>query len=98
GLGSMITGIGKVVGSVGLGALLTVGNKAFGAVSNNLDGAIKRIDTLANSTRAFENMGFSADNTAKAMKNISKAIEGLPTALDDSVSNVQLLAASTGDL
>lgn len=98
GLGSMVTGIGKVVGSVGLGALLTIGNKAFNAVSNNLDGAIKRIDTLANSTRAFENMGFSADHTAKAMKNISKAIDGLPTALNDSVSNVQLLAASTGDL
>lgn len=98
GLGSMVTGIGKVVGKIGLGALLTVGNKAFGAVSNNIDGAIKRIDTLANSTRAFENMGFSADNTAKAMKNISKAIDGLPTALNDSVSNVQLLAASTGDL
>lgn len=98
GLGSMVTGIGKVVGKVGLGALLTVGNKAFNAVSNNIDGAIKRIDTLANSTRAFENMGFSADHTAKAMKNISKAIDGLPTALNDSVSNVQLLAASTGDL
>lgn len=98
GLGHMLTGIGKVVGSVGFGALLTVGNKAVSAVTNNLDGAIKRIDTLANSTRAFENMGFSADNTAKAMANISKAIEGLPTALDDSVSNVQLLAASTGDL
>ena len=98
GLGRMVAGIGKVVGSVGFGALLTVGNKAFNAVSNNLDGAIKRIDTLANSTRAFENMGFSADNTAKAMKNISKAIDGLPTALNESVSNVQLLAASTGDL
>lgn len=98
GLGSMLGGIGKVVGKVGLGALLTIGNKAFNAVSSNVDSAIKRIDTLANSTRAFENMGFSADNTAKAMKNISKAIEGLPTALDDSVSNVQLLAASTGDL
>lgn len=98
GLGNMVAGIGKVVGSVGFGALLTIGNKAIGAVSNNLDGAIKRIDTLANSTRAFENMGFSADHTAKAMKNISKAIDGLPTALNDSVSNVQLLAASTGDL
>lgn len=98
GLGNMVVGIGKVVGKVGLGALLTIGNKAIGAVSNNLDGAIKRIDTLANSTRAFENMGFSADHTAKAMKNISKAIDGLPTALNDSVSNVQLLAASTGDL
>lgn len=98
GLGTMLGGIGKVVGKVGLGALLTVGNKAFNAVSSNVDSAIKRIDTLANSSRAFQNMGFSADNTAKAMKNISKAIEGLPTALDDSVSNVQLLAASTGDL
>ena len=98
GLGHMVTGIGTVVGSVGFGALLTIGNKAIGAVSNNLDGAIKRIDTLANSSRAFENMGFSADNTAKAMQNISKAIDGLPTALNDSVSNVQLLAASTGDL
>lgn len=98
GLGHMVAGIGKVVGSVGFGALLTIGNKAIGAVSNNLDGAIKRIDTLANSSRAFENMGFSADHTAKAMQNISKAIDGLPTALNDSVSNVQLLAASTGDL
>lgn len=98
GLGTMLGGIGKVVGKVGLGALLTIGNKAFNAVSNNVDSAIKRIDTLANSSRAFQNMGFDANKTAKAMKNISKAIEGLPTALDDSVSNVQLLAASTGDL
>jgi tape measure domain-containing protein len=98
GLGAMLGGIGKVVGKVGLGALLTIGNKAFNAVSSNVDSAIKRIDTLANSSRAFQNMGFSAENAAKAMKNISKAIEGLPTALDDSVSNVQLLAASTGDL
>lgn len=98
GLGTMLGGIGKVVGKVGLGALLTIGNKAFNAVSSNVDSAIKRIDTLANSSRAFQNMGFDADKTAKAMKNISKAIEGLPTALDDSVSNVQLLAASTGDL
>lgn len=98
GIGTMLGGIGKVVGKVGLGALLTVGNKAFNAVSSNIDSAIKRIDTLNNSTKAFENMGFSAENTAKAMGNISKAIEGLPTPLQDSVSNVQLLAASTGDL
>lgn len=98
GLGSMVSSIGTVVGKVGLGALLTIGNKAFNAVSSNVDSAIKRIDTLANSSRSFQNMGFDAEKTARAMKNISKAIEGLPTALDDSVSNVQLLAASTGDL
>lgn len=98
GLGNMLAGIGKVVGKVGLGALLTVGNKAFNAMSSNLDSAIKRMDTLRTASRTFENMGFSADETAKAMDNVSKSIEGLPTALDDSVKNVQLLVASTGDL
>lgn len=93
-----LSGIKTLVGSVGFGAMATVGNKAIGAISSNLDSAISRIDTLANSTRAFENMGFSAKATSKAMDGISKAIEGLPTALNDSVSNVQLLAASTGDL
>lgn len=98
GMGTLLGGIGKVVGGVGFGALLTVGNKAFNGISSSIDGAISRIDTLANSTRAFQNMGFGEKQTAKAMENISKAIEGLPTALNDSVSNVQLLAASTGDL
>lgn len=98
GMGSMLGGIGKLVGSVGFGALLTVGNKAFNAVSSNVDSAISRIDTLNNSTRAFMNMGFEENQTENAMKNISKAIQGLPTPLQDAVSNVQLLAASTGDL
>lgn len=98
GVSTLLSGIGKVVGGVGFGALLTIGNKAFNGVSSSIDGAISRIDTLANSTRAFQNMGFGEKQTATAMENISKAIEGLPTALNDSVSNVQLLAASTGDL
>lgn len=98
GVGSMLGGIGKLVGSVGFGALLTVGNKAFNAVSSNVDSAIKRIDTLNNSTRSFMNMGFEENQTEEAMKNISKAINGLPTPLQDAVGNVQLLAASTGNL
>ena len=98
GVGSILGGIGKLVGHVGFGALLTVGNKAFNAVTSNIDSAISRIDILNNSTRAFTNMGFKETQTEKAIKNISKAIEGLPTPLQDAVGNVQLLAASTGDL
>lgn len=98
GVGSVLGGIGKLVGTVGFGALVTVGNKAFNAVNSNVDSAIQRIDTLNNSTRAFSNMGFEGSKITKAMENISKAIQGLPTPLQDAVSNVQLLAASTGDL
>lgn len=98
GTSKLLGGISKLFGGVGFGALLSAGNKAFNGITSSVDGAINRIDTLANSTRAFQNMGFGEGQTKKAMENISKAIEGLPTALNDSVSNVQLLAASTGDL
>lgn len=98
GVGSALGGVAKLAGHVGFGALLTAGNKAFNAVTSNIDSAISRIDTLNNSTRAFSNMGFEDSKITTAMDNISKAIQGLPTPLQDAVSNVQLLAASTGNL
>lgn len=80
------------------GAFATVGSKAVNMVSDSLDGAISRIDTLNNSDRAFSNMGFSAEETKKAMDNLQGAIKGLPTGLDGAVKGVQLLAGSTEDV
>lgn len=80
------------------GAFATVGSKAVNMVSDSLDGAISRIDTLNNSDRAFSNMGFSAEETKKAMDNLQGAIKGLPTGLDGAVKGVQLLAGSTNDV
>lgn len=80
------------------GAFATVGSKAVNMVSDSLDGAISRIDTLNNSDRAFSNMGFSAEETKKAMDNLQGAIKGLPTGLDGAVKGVQLLAGSTDDV
>lgn len=67
-------------------------------ISGSVDDAIKRVDTLNNATRSFENMGFSAGKTKKAMTDLDNAITGLPTSIDSAVRQTQLLAASTGDI
>ncbi len=73
-------------------------NKAVTVIGNSVGAAVKRVDTLANANRVFQNMGFSAKETSSMMDDLKASINGLPTALDDAVSGVQMLAASTGDL
>lgn len=73
-------------------------SKAIGAVTSSIGDAVKRVDTLNNASRAFENMGFSAKETKGAMNGLDKSITGLPTSMDVAVKNTQLLAASTGDI
>ncbi|WGF43698.1 tape measure protein [Enterococcus hirae] len=98
----VVSNLGKGVAFMAKGAVFgafaTVGSKAVNMVSDSLDGAISRIDTLNNSDRAFSNMGFSAEETKKAMDNLQGAIKGLPTGLDGAVKGVQLLAGSTEDV
>lgn len=98
----VVSNLGKGVAFMAKGAVFgafaTVGSKAVNTVSDSLDGAISRIDTLNNSDRAFSNMGFSAEETKKAMDNLQGAIKGLPTGLDGAVKGVQLLAGSTEDV
>ena len=78
--------------------LVQIAGKAFDVIKGSVGDAVKRIDTLNNSTRAFSNMGFSANQTKSAMTGLQKSIQGLPTALDDAVSGVQMMAASTQDI
>lgn len=91
-------GFATMAKGAAFGAFATIGSKAVNTVSDSLDGAISRIDTLNNSDRAFSNMGFSAEETKKAMDNLQGAIKGLPTGLDGAVKGVQLLAGSTEDV
>lgn len=87
--------LGKIAGAIGV---MKVASKAFSMIGSSMEGAINRIDTLANADRVFENMGFKAEETQKMMQALNKSITGLPTALNDAVSGVQLLASSTGDI
>lgn len=72
GLKSAFSGIGdsaksagatvkNLVTSLGLVKLASAG---FNVLKNSISGAVSRLDTLNNSDRVFENMGFTAGETA----------------------------------
>lgn len=87
--------IGKIAAGIGVFKAVSA---AVDLVKSSVSGAVSRIDTLNNANRTFENMGFSANDTAKMMDGLQSSIKGLPTPLDQAVSGVELLAASTNDI
>jgi tape measure domain-containing protein len=89
-LGVGTVAMGSFIGSIGA----TVVGKAFSLITNNVQGAITRIDTLTNATRNFQNMGVKTSVVNTQMNNLKNAINGLPTSLDSAVSGVQLLTSS----
>lgn len=102
GFGGVGKASSKAVGSIknmaaSLG-LVKIASAGVNLLRNSVSGAIDRVDTLNNSSRAFENMGFAASETETMMDNLVDSITGLPTPLEDAVGGVQLLAASTNDL
>lgn len=89
-LGVGTIAMGSFIGAIGA----TVVGKAFSLITNNVQGAITRIDTLTNATRNFQNMGVKTSVVNTQMNNLKNAINGLPTSLDSAVSGVQLLTSS----
>lgn len=81
------------------GTLVTAGvYKGVQLITASVDDAIKRVDTLNNANRTFQNMGFHTDNVKKSMDALNKSILGLPTPLDQAVQGVTMLAAANNDL
>lgn len=102
-IGGVGASFGKLAGAMAVGqiaanALTSAIGVVTDAIKNNLGSAIKRVDTLNNSARTFDNMGFAADTVSESMKALEASIMGLPTPLDGAVRGMTALAATYGDV
>ncbi len=93
----------KLKSIVGVGAAMQIGmkgvNMAMNAVSSSMSAAVSRVDTLNQFPKLMDQMGLASEKTANKVKgNLVKAIDGLPTSLDEIVSSTKNIAVLTGDL
>lgn len=89
------TSIKDLVASVGL---VKVASAAFNVLTNSLDSAISRFDTMQKFPKVMNALGFSAEDSQRSINKLSDGIDGLPTKLDDVVASTQQMTAITGDL
>lgn len=67
-------------------------------ITNNLDAAFARVDTIKSYSLVMTGLGYMAEETEKSISDLTEGIQGLPTALPDIVSVQQQFAALYGDL
>ena len=64
-------------------------DSAIGLVKTSVDGAIDRFDTLNKYPIVMQALGYSTDQIDKSMSKLTEGIDGLPTSLNEIVSNTQ---------
>lgn len=85
--------------AVAAGNLIAKGvSKVASMVTGTMGSAISRLDTLNNFPKVMTALGYSAEEADKSVKEISDALDGLPTTLDAAVGDIQKLAATMGNL
>lgn len=90
----------KVSASSFLSSLLKFGaiQKIFGMITNQLNSAISRFDTLNNYTKVMANLGVSEEAANKSRERLSTGLKGLPTTLDAAALSVQKFTSANGDV
>ena len=73
----------------GLTVISQLSSRVFSKVTSNIDGAVKRVDTLNNFPRVMQNFGISGLEASKMIKQLDIGVKGLPTSLNDIASLAQ---------
>ena len=91
-----IEGLTKsMVISTGVTKVLSAG---FNMISNSMDDAISRYDTMNNFPRVMENLGIATEDSQKSIDKMSESLMGLPTTLDQGAMAVQRFTSANGDI
>ncbi|OFN02637.1 hypothetical protein HMPREF2626_01625 [Aerococcus sp. HMSC062A02] len=92
-------GIMGMAKAFGIAQLATQGvTMAISAISNSMDSAINRFDTMNQFPKVMSNLGYSTDESKAAIDRLSQGIDGLPTRLDDVTGNAQQMISTLGDM
>ena len=85
-----------------VGAVAGIASNVFGkvasVVTSSLGSAIDRADQMNNFPKVMKNLGYSSEDAAASIKNISSALDGLPTTSSAMTGMVQQLAPLTSNL
>jgi tape measure domain-containing protein len=93
------SGISGLTKAFTLSSLAAQGvSKAISVISQNMDNAISRFDTMNNFPKVMSNLGISAEESNKVIDDLSEKLKGLPTALDKAALSVQRLTTKTGNV
>lgn len=83
---------------IGYSSLYRLTSGFMNMIESSFSGAINRMDTIANSYRTFEAMNFDSSVVETSIADLEDRILGLPTTLNDAISQVTMLSAITNDL
>lgn len=85
----------SILTATGITKALSAG---FNMITNSMDSAIARYDTMNNFPRVMNNLGISSDEAEKSISRMSEALVGLPTTLDQGAMAVQRFTSANGDV
>ena len=89
------SGIKNIVTALGIDKIVS---SAFNIVSNSVDGAISRLDTLNNYPKVMSNLGIASDDAQNSINKMSDKLSGLPTTLDAGAQAVQRFTSANKDV
>ena len=87
--------IKNIVAGLGIAKLVSV---AMNQITQSIDGAVARVDTLNNFPKVMSNLGISSEEAKKSIDKMSEKLQGLPTTLDQGASAVQRFTSANGDV
>jgi tape measure domain-containing protein len=85
----------NIVTALGISKIIS---SAMNEISNSIDGAVTRFDTLNNFSKVMSNLGIGAKESQKSIDKLSDKLMGLPTTLQDGAMAVQRFTSANGDI
>ena len=85
----------SIIAGLGITKLISM---AMSTISNSIDGAISRLDTLNNFPKVMSNLGIASEEADKSIKKMSDKLSGLPTTLDQGAMAVQRFTSANSDV